>query len=43
VEDADRVDRAGVDARQLYEQCFSEQTARRLLEAAYQTALAGEP
>jgi glycosyltransferase involved in cell wall biosynthesis len=45
LEDADRVDQAGVDARRLYEQHFTEQTARRLLEEAYRTALSqeGEP
>jgi glycosyltransferase involved in cell wall biosynthesis len=41
LEDADRVDQSGVDARRLYERCFSEQTARRLLEEAYRTTLAG--
>jgi glycosyltransferase involved in cell wall biosynthesis len=43
LEDAGRVDRAGADARQLYEQRFNEQTARRLLEEAYRTALAEKP
>ena len=45
LEDADRMDQAGVDARRLYEQRFTEQTARRLLEEAYRTALSqqGEP
>jgi glycosyltransferase involved in cell wall biosynthesis len=45
LEVADRVDQAGVDARRLYEQRFNEQTARRLLEEAYRTALSqsGEP
>jgi glycosyltransferase involved in cell wall biosynthesis len=40
LEDTDWVDRAGVDARRLYQQRFNERTARRLLEAAYRTALA---
>ncbi len=43
LEDADRVDQAGADARQLYEQRFNEQTARRLLEEAYRTAVAQRP
>jgi glycosyltransferase involved in cell wall biosynthesis len=43
LEEDDRVDRAGVDARRLYERGFTEQTARRLLEDAYRTALAGQP
>jgi glycosyltransferase involved in cell wall biosynthesis len=43
LEDGDRVDRAGADARGLYERRFSEQTARRLLEEAYRMALAGSP
>ena len=43
LEDAGRVDRAGADARRLYEQRFNEQTARQLLEEAYRTALAEEP
>jgi glycosyltransferase involved in cell wall biosynthesis len=43
LEDADRVDRAGADARRLYERRFGEQTARRLLEEAYRMALAGGP
>jgi glycosyltransferase involved in cell wall biosynthesis len=43
LEDADRMDQAGVDARQLYEQRFNEQTARRLLEEAYRTALDQKP
>jgi glycosyltransferase involved in cell wall biosynthesis len=43
LEDDDRVDRAGVDARRLYERRFSEQTARQLLEEAYGMALAGSP
>jgi glycosyltransferase involved in cell wall biosynthesis len=43
LEDGDRLDRAGLDARRLYERYFSEQTARRLLEEAYRTALAGQP
>jgi glycosyltransferase involved in cell wall biosynthesis len=43
LEDADRVDRAGADARRLYERRFSEQTARRLLEQAYRMALAERP
>jgi glycosyltransferase involved in cell wall biosynthesis len=42
LEDAGRVDQAGVDARRLYERCFSDQTARQLLEEAYRTALAGQ-
>jgi hypothetical protein len=37
------VDRAGVDARQLYDRRFNEQTALRLLEEAYRTALARRP
>ena len=43
LEDGDRVDWAGADARRLYERRFSDQTARRLLEEAYRTALAGSP
>jgi glycosyltransferase involved in cell wall biosynthesis len=43
LEDGNRVDRAGADARRLYERRFSEQTARRLLEEAYRMALAGSP
>jgi glycosyltransferase involved in cell wall biosynthesis len=43
LEDGDRVDRAGADARRLYERRFSEQTARRLLEEAYGMALAVSP
>ena len=41
LEDADRVDQVGLGARRLYERCFGEQTARRLLEEAYRTAIAG--
>jgi glycosyltransferase involved in cell wall biosynthesis len=41
LEDDDRVDQAGVDARHLYERRFSEQTARRLLEESYRMALPG--
>jgi glycosyltransferase involved in cell wall biosynthesis len=40
LKDDDWVNRAGVEARQLYERRFDEQTARRLLEEAYRTALA---
>jgi glycosyltransferase involved in cell wall biosynthesis len=43
LEDAERVDRAGVDARRLYERRFGEQTASRLLEEAYRMALVGDP
>jgi glycosyltransferase involved in cell wall biosynthesis len=38
--DDDWVNQAGEEARQLYEQRFDEQTARRLLLEAYRTALA---
>jgi glycosyltransferase involved in cell wall biosynthesis len=41
LEDADRVDLAGAEARQLYEQRFDGETGLRLLEEAYRTALAG--
>jgi glycosyltransferase involved in cell wall biosynthesis len=43
LEDGDRVDRAGADARRLYQRRFGEQTARRMLEEAYRMALSGSP
>jgi glycosyltransferase involved in cell wall biosynthesis len=42
LEDDEWVNQAGVDARQLYERRFDHQTARRLLEEAYRTALGQE-
>jgi glycosyltransferase involved in cell wall biosynthesis len=40
--DGGHVDEGGSQVRKLYEERFTEQTGRRLLEEAYRTALAGE-